>query len=226
MDQKTFSALETYMISCMMDSAHDKDHVYRVLYGALEIAKTEQNVQYDVLIAACLLHDIGRKEQNEDPTCCHAQVGAEKAYEYLLSHGFSEDTANHVRQCIQTHRYRKGNPPQSIEAKILFDADKLDVTGALGVARTLLYNGMAGELIYTLLPDGTIANGEDRNEPSFFQEYQYKLKKIYEKFYTARGKEMARERKESAEQFYQALLTESRSLYRQGKTELSQRIGQ
>lgn len=67
------------MLCCMEDTAHDKEHIYRVLYNALEIAKTENNVNYDVLIAACLLHDIGRKEQFENTALCHAIVGSEKA---------------------------------------------------------------------------------------------------------------------------------------------------
>lgn len=67
------------MFSCMEDSVHDKEHIYRVLYNALNIAKTEENVDYDVLICACLLHDIGRKEQFENPSLCHAKVGAELA---------------------------------------------------------------------------------------------------------------------------------------------------
>ena len=46
--------------SCMGDSAHDKEHIYRVLYSALDIAQGEAGVDYDVLIAACLLHDIAR----------------------------------------------------------------------------------------------------------------------------------------------------------------------
>lgn len=61
MTRQTYSLLENYMLSCMDDSAHDKEHVYRVLYHALRIAKMLHNVDYDVLIAACLLHDIGRK---------------------------------------------------------------------------------------------------------------------------------------------------------------------
>ena len=67
MTKETYSLLENYMLSCMDDSAHDREHVYRVLYHALEIAKTLTNVDYDILIAACLLHDIGRKEQFENP---------------------------------------------------------------------------------------------------------------------------------------------------------------
>lgn len=67
MDKTTFSLIENYMLSCMEDSAHYKDHIYRVLFNALEIAKSEEAVDYDVLICACLLHDIGRKEQFENP---------------------------------------------------------------------------------------------------------------------------------------------------------------
>lgn len=81
MKKETYIFLENYMLSCMVDSAHDKEHIYRVLYNALEIAEHEADVDYDVLICACLLHDIGRKEQFENPKLCHAQVGAAMAKE-------------------------------------------------------------------------------------------------------------------------------------------------
>ena len=138
MTQENYCLIENYMLSCAADSAHDAEHIYRVLYNALEIAKGEEGVDHDVLIAACLLHDIGRKEQLEDPTKCHAMVGSEKAWAFLCANGFSEEFAAQVRHCIQVHRFRKSLPPQTVEAKILFDADKLDVTGALGIARTLM----------------------------------------------------------------------------------------
>ena len=160
MTQETFTILENYMLSCMEDSVHDKEHIYRVLYNAMEIAKTETDVDYDVLICTCLLHDIGRKEQFDNPSLCHAMVGGEKAYYFLIEHGFEEGYAEAVKQCIQTHRYRKSNPPESLEAKILFDADKLDVAGAIGVARTLVYRGIVSEPLYTVLPDGTVSDGE------------------------------------------------------------------
>lgn len=175
MTRETYSLLENYMLSCMDDSAHDKEHVYRVLYYALEIAETLKDVDYDVLIAACLLHDIGRKEQFENPALCHAAVGSEKAFLFLTEHGFDPEYAEQVRQCIKTHRYRENNQPQSPEAKILFDADKLDVTGAMGIARTLIYKGIVSEPLYSLLPDGTVSDGAGDDAPSFFQEYKYKL---------------------------------------------------
>lgn len=76
MKKSTYKLIENYMNDCMTDSAHDKEHVYRVLYNALSIADTEDAVDYDVLITACLLHDIGREEQFENPKLNHAEVGA------------------------------------------------------------------------------------------------------------------------------------------------------
>ena len=221
MKKETYNLIESYMLSCMEDSAHDKEHIYRVLNHAMEIAKSEENVDYDVLICACLLHDIGRKEQFEDPSVCHAAVGGEKAYQFLLNHGFSELFSERVKQCIKTHRYRKNNLPQSIEAKILFDADKLDVTGAMGIARTLLYHGEMGERLYVVLPDGTISDGSADLEETFFKEYKHKLENLYSKFLTKRGTELAAGREKAAREFYEHLYTEICESHMYGRDILS-----
>ena len=221
MKKETYNLIESYMLSCMEDSAHDKDHIYRVLNHAMEIAKSEENVDYDVLICACLLHDIGRKEQFEDPSVCHAAVGGEKAYQFLLNHGFSELFSERVKQCITTHRYRKNNLPQSIEAKILFDADKLDVTGAMGIARTLLYHGEMGERLYVVLPDGTISDGSADLEETFFKEYKHKLENLYSKFFTKRGTELAAGREKAAREFYEHLYMEICESHMYGRDILS-----
>lgn len=228
MTQNTYKLLEAYMLSCMGDSAHDKEHVYRVLYTALEIAAAEKHntesnengingtgeqPDMDILITACLLHDIGRKEQFENPALCHARVGAKKAYAFLMENGFEADFAEKVRDCVETHRYRKSNPPKSIEAKILFDADKLDVTGAIGIARTLVYKGRMEEALYSLDENGQVSNGEGDTIPSFFQEYKYKLENIYDHFYTAKGEELAGERQMAAVAFYESMLQEVRCSY-------------
>lgn len=216
MNRETYQILENYMLDCMGDSAHDKDHIYRVLYNAMDIATTEQNVDYDILICACLLHDIGRKEQYANPKMCHATVGSEKAYRFLIDHHFDNSLAEKVKQCIQTHRYRQNNPPQSLEAMILFDADKIDATGTLGIARTLLYKGVVSEPLYSLLPDGRVSDGTDDKMPSFFQEYKYKLEKLYSRFYTKRGNEIAKERQQTAVSFYNNMLREVSDSYDRG----------
>lgn len=221
MKKETYCLIENFMLSCMKDTAHDKEHIYRVLYHALEIAKAENNVDYDILIAACLLHDIGRKEQFENPALCHAIVGSEKAYQFLLMNGFEMLFAQQVKQCIKTHRYRKNHLPQSLEAKILFDADKLDVAGAVGIARTLLYKGIVSEPLYSVSPNGVVLTGENDSTPSFFQEYKYKLENLYTSFYTEKAAAIAKERQRIAIEFYNSLYQEVNSSYQNGRCELN-----
>ena len=208
MTKETYTRIENYMLSCMDDSAHDKEHIYRVLYNALEIAKEEETVDHDLLITACLLHDIGRKEQFENPTLCHAAVGSEKAYRFLMDNGFEESFAQKVRSAILTHRFRKAMPPESLEAKILFDADKLDVTGAIGIARTLMFKADMTDPIYHVLPNGEISDGTQDTSSSFFREYKFKLEKLYDRFYTAGGAKLAQRRRKIAADFYESLYQE------------------
>lgn len=214
---KDYDKIESYMSECMRDSAHDREHIYRVLYTALDIAESEPTADPEILTAACLLHDIGRPEQFADPTLCHAEVGSAKAYSFLIGIGWTEERAAHVRDCVYTHRFRSDNPPRSIEAKILFDADKIDVSGAVGMARSLMYHGMVGEPLYTLNPDGMISDGSNIDETSFFREYHFKLKNIYGKFFTERGREIALGRQRAAEDFYNALLSEVKGTEKRGK---------
>jgi len=220
MTDALYETIERYMRATMDDSAHDCEHVYRVLYNALEIAKAETQVDYGVLIAACLLHDIGRPDQVADPSLCHAEVGSEKAHTFLLELGMDTDFADKVRHCILTHRFRKNLQPQTIEAKILFDADKLDVTGAIGIARTLQYRGSLTEPLYRILPDGTISDGTHDIGHSFFREYKFKLEKLYDRFYTQEGAALAKQRRTIAADFYEILYREVNEGYCAGRDAL------
>ena len=208
MTKSEYTIIESYMTAQMQDSAHDKHHVYRVLNAALDIASHE-TADMDVLIAACLLHDIGRQQQFDNPQLCHAKVGGTMAYEFLLDQGWPESKAQDVRECIAAHRFRSDSPPQSIEAKILFDADKLEASGLIGIARTLIYEGQVAEPLYILDGDGKIViDGGGADISSFFQEYNFKLKNVYQAFYTARAKEIAAQRQQAAVDFYENLYAE------------------
>jgi uncharacterized protein len=206
--KETYKLIENYMLSCMTDSAHDTQHIYRVLYTALDIACHEKDVNTDILITACLLHDIGREKQYADSLVCHAAAGAEMAYGFLINNGFPEEYASHVKACIYTHRFRNNDPPASIEAKILFDADKLDVAGVMGIARTLLYKGKLSNPLYSVDDNGNIIEGLVDTNDSLFHEYNFKLKNIYDKFYTKRGARLAKQRRRSAEALYKSLYSE------------------
>ncbi len=210
-----FEKIKNYMELCMKDSAHDQEHVFRVLSIALDIAATEESTEKDILIAACLLHDIGRAEEMEDLAKDHALVGGEKAYNFLLENGWQKEFAQKVRQCIETHRFRADRFPASLEAKILFDADKVDVTGAMGICRTLLYEGKMGTPLYTRDEEGEILLSGER--ASFLAEYERKLKTIYDVFYTSRGRKLALQRQKAAAAFYNSLKDEILSMDQRGK---------
>lgn len=222
MDGATYRGIEGYMHECMRDAAHDREHVYRVLYAALDIAATEAEVDVDILIAASLLHDIGREAQARDPGKCHAQVGGRMACDFLLALGWPKDRAEHVSACVASHRFRSDDPPVTIEAKILFDADKLEAAGALGIARTLIYSGQVGEPLYTVDEDGEMLISA-LSDVSFVCEYQYKLKGIYGNFYTKRAQEIGEARRATATAFFEGLISEIESV-RHGKESLERAI--
>lgn len=209
MEKNTLNKILEFMKVSMDDTAHDILHIYRVTNQAMIIAKNYgNNVNKDVLLASCLLHDIGRKAQFENPALCHAQVGADMAYPFLRSLGFEEDFCNQVHHCIQSHRYRENHVPESIEAKILFDSDKLDVTGALGISRTLLYKGQVNEPLYVLDENHAVYTTEANQPESFIKEYHFKLSKVYDKFYTKEAAFIAQKRKKITESFYEELIDE------------------
>lgn len=224
MNRRDYELIEAYMLTCMRDSAHDKEHIYRVLNVALEIAEGETAVNYDVLIAACLLHDIARQEQYDNSNIDHAEFGAQKAYDFLTKNGFATEFSQHVADCIKTHRFRGSNIPRSIEAKILFDADKIDATGTLGIARTLFYNGIVGEPLYSLDSERNVLDGSNDTESSFFQEYKFKLENVYSKIITDTGRCIAESRRRSAVDFYNSMLAEVSESYKIGKSLLKKHI--
>lgn len=209
MDKATYDKIEQYMLKMSDAFAHDSLHIYRVLKQALKIAENHKEVNRDILIAACLLHDIGREAQFKDPKICHAVEGGKMAYEFLLSLGWCEEDCRHVKACISSHRFRNDLVPETIEAKILSDSDKLDVTGALGIARSFVYMGQTGIPLYSVDENNAVYDGTGENEPdSFFRYYHVKLKKLYDNFYTKEANAIAEKRREFIKAFYDELLEE------------------
>ena len=177
-----------------------------------------------LLACACLLHDIGRKAQSADKTIRHPIADAAMAKEFLMAHGFDEIFADHVADCIRVHSIHDDcSDPlfNSLEAKILFDADKLDVVGALGIARTLQYGAQYGEPLYSRDENGNILDGsKDTGRHSFLHEYHHDQRKTIHGFHTARAAEIAAGRRKAAEAFYHAILSESLEAERLGKKHL------
>ncbi len=131
-------------------SAHDLEHTFRVYNNSLRISENMKNVDLEVLKYASLLHDIARIEEDNDNTgkTDHALLGAEQAREILTKLGKNKDFIDKVSSAIRTHRYRNGLIPETIEGKILYDADKLDVIGMIGICRSYMIAGEYKQRIY------------------------------------------------------------------------------
>ena len=124
--------------------SHDWDHTLRVHRLCRYIGAAE-GVDMLVTEAAAYLHDIGRVDQDRaDGKLCHAEKGADMAREMLTETPLSADRRENIIHCIAAHRFRRGEAPRTLEAKVLFDADKLDAIGAVGVARAFLFAGELG----------------------------------------------------------------------------------
>lgn len=188
------------------DSTHDIDHILRVYNLALTIAKSEKDVDLEILSAGALLHDIGAAKESNDPSGAtdHAVVGAEMAGPILRELGFTEDKIKHIQNCILSHRYRTDYRPETIEAKIVHDADKLETVGAIGVARALAWVGKHKAKIYKKVDideyikenQGGKLNGriQDKSKHSVHINYEVKDKFLLDKLCTETAKKLGAER--------------------------------
>jgi uncharacterized protein len=162
----------------------------------------------DVLRAAALLHDIGRSHQDASAgAVCHAEKGAELAAPIVARLPLTADRRANILHCIRSHRFRGDQTPRTAEARILFDADKLDAIGAVGVARTFLFAGEIGARLHNAQarPENTLPYSED---DTGYREFKLKLCKIHDRVLTAEGRRLARERHAFMEMFFERLLEE------------------
>ena len=125
---------------------HGFDHTKRVYDLAVEIAKTEK-ADLDVIQAAALLHDICRKNQ-EETGLCHAEEGSKLAPKILNEINFPTEKIANVVHCIKVHRFSKRLNPETREAKILQDADRLDALGAIAISRIIEHNTVSKKPLY------------------------------------------------------------------------------
>jgi uncharacterized protein len=190
------------------DSAHDFDHILRVLALAERIGQAE-GADMEIVRAAALLHDVGRAEARlagQD----HAQFAAARAREILVEQPAEKVEA--VTKAILAHRFRSGPPPASLEGRVLFDADKLDAIGAIGIARVFAYSGHAGRRLCAPVADDYLARwqrGETApDEHTAVHEFVVKLSRLKERLFTPTGRRIATERHRVMVCFFERLADE------------------
>jgi len=184
--------------------SHDWEHTERVYNLCLHICKHE-DLDIEVLKIAAILHDIGRVKQDESQgKVCHAEFGAQLAKSLLLKYSLSQEKIDHIIHCIITHRFRGENIPGSIEAKVLFDADKLDSIGAVGIGRAFLFAGEIGANLHDKNVDINTTMEYSKDDTAY-REYLIKLIKIKDRMLTAEGKRLATDRHEFMTIFFERL---------------------
>jgi uncharacterized protein len=191
------------------DSVHDFSHVLRVLALAERLSERE-GADLAIVRTATLLHDLARAEDTEMTMRAaeetdHAIIAAQESRRILADQ--PETFVEAVAHAIEAHRFRNGIEPQTIEAKVLFDADKLDAIGAVGVARAFAYGGRLDQPLWGTVSEG-YAPGQGDEAHTAHHEFHVKLKKIKDRLYTESGREMAVARHQFMCAFFEQLAEE------------------
>jgi uncharacterized protein len=188
--------------------SHDWDHTERVYRLCLRIGRKEK-ADLGVLKLAALLHDVGREEEDRSGgRVCHGRSGAALAGKLLERHGLDRDAARAVVHCIRTHRFRKKAVPRTLEARILFDADKLDSIGAVGIGRAFLFAGEIGARLHDKRIDVRKTKPYTR-EDTAYREFLVKLGRVKDRITTREGKRIAAERHRFMNAFFGRLNKET-----------------
>lgn len=177
-------------------SGHDWWHVDRVWKNAVKIGISEKNVDMFVVELAALLHDIADwKFYGGD-----LSIGPNKAKDWLRSLGVEDDVVNKVSRIIEQTSFKGVGVKSfvdSLEGRIVQDADRLDAIGAIGIARAFAYGGAKGREIYNpqIKPEyHDSAESYAKNQSPTINHFYEKLLYLKDLMNTAVGKELAAKR--------------------------------
>jgi uncharacterized protein len=193
------------------DASHDYDHLIRVMALA-DTIQAKEGGDLPTIWAAVAFHDIGQERERRHGGD-HAQIGADMAADLLFQTAFPQKTISMVQQAIREHRMTAGKIPGTLEGRILYDADKLDCLGAIGIGRLFCITGRYNQKIYSTLPNDIVEPVDPllvrqlRRRPDYSPsiEFQLLFGNLPERMTTTIGKELARERYSYMKEFFQRL---------------------
>ena len=208
-------AQETMAREGSEDAAHDYDHLERVMALA-DTIQAREGGDLPTIWAAVAFHDIGQQREFRSGGD-HALIGADMAAELLTNTQFPRQAIPIVQQAIRDHRLTEGRRPQSLEGRILYDADKIDALGAIGIGRLYCITGRYNQKVYSPVPDEIVepfdpllvrALRRDANYSPYI-EFQLLFGNLPERMTTQTGRELARERYAFMEIFFNRLRQEA-----------------
>jgi uncharacterized protein len=174
------------------EPAHDALHVQRVMANARRIAAAE-GADVDVCVTAALLHELFNYPKNHPESSRSGDVCAEHATALLREHGYDEGFTARVAYCIRVHAFSRGILPETLEGKVLQDADRLDAIGAIGIARCFATSADMKRPFYA--PDDPFCRAREPDDKQWGLDHFYrKLLRIGDGLHTATARAMAAER--------------------------------
>jgi uncharacterized protein len=189
------------------DGSHDLSHIVRVWRNAARIARTEPGCDTELVLAAVILHDCVAVEKNSSQRTQASLLSAARARAIVAPLAWDAARVDGLAHAIETHSFSAGLVPETLEAKILQDADRLDAIGAIGIARCFHVGGRLGGALYH--PGDPGAESRPLNDRDYaLYHFPAKLFKVAGGFLTKEGQLMAAARTELMTGFVASLRAE------------------
>lgn len=185
------------------DPAHDITHVSRVVQNTLGLTKAE-NGNPDVTIPAAWLHDCVSVPKNSPLRKQASKLAADEAVRFLQSIDYPANLLGQIHHAIEAHSFSANVPTETLEARIVQDADRLEAIGAIGIARCFLTGGSMGTPLYE--PSDPFAHERALDDRQYTLDHFYcKLFRLVDTMQTEAGRAEAARRTEYMRDFLQRL---------------------
>jgi uncharacterized protein len=189
------------------DGAHDLGHLRRVWRNCQTIALAEGGADTEVLLAAAFFHDLVNLPKNHPERAQASRLSARAAVDWLATQGFPAEKLPAVEHAIAAHSFSAAIPPETTEARILQDADRLEALGALGIARMFYVAGAMGGALFDA--DDPLASHRPLDDRAFALDHiEVKLLPLVDAMQTTEGRRMAEEGADWLMSFRSRLLRE------------------
>ena len=188
------------------DAAHDASHVQRVAVNAIKFAQQE-GADLAIVIPAVWLHDCYTVSKKSELRNQASTLSAEKAEKLLSEWGYPQENIQAIKHAIAAHSYSANIKPESLEAQIVQDADRIDSIGAIGVARMMMTGGKMDCTLYRE-EDPFCVNRQPQDRKWTVDHFYSKLLKLNEGFHTQAAQQEAQRRHAYMEDFLTQLESE------------------
>ncbi|EGQ9220923.1 HD domain-containing protein [Vibrio parahaemolyticus] len=185
--------LEFMQQEMQVDAAHDIEHVKRVVKTAKQLCD-EENADIAIVLPAAYLHDCFTYPKDHPNRKQSSAIAAKKAIAYLESIQYPQHYHDAIAHAIEAHSFSANIRPNTLEAQIVQDADRLDALGAIGVTRCIQVSTHFNAQLYN--DDDMFAKERELNDKQFtVDHFQTKLFKIVDTMNTESAKLEANKRK-------------------------------